>query len=195
MSITPNTDLVQSVVMAVVTAWHDVHGYAVSPRAVKGRNRRAEIRACRQLSQYILRMHYGWTLGSIGTAFGMNHATVIHSCNAVKSGLETGSKDVAPLTPAMSYLEELEKEADTDRPGEDNLFELYMMGREREKRQKATIKSLRGLLMKAERHIAELEEKVEALEDDGQYIKPLNWSEDEKRRLKEVRDMGLTEVR
>ena len=195
MSITPNTDLVQSVVMAVVTAWHDVHGYAVSPRAVKGRNRRAEIRACRQLAQYILRIHYGWTLGSIGTAFGMNHATVIHSCNAVKSGIETGSKDVAPLTPAMSYLEELEKQADTDRPGEDNLFELYMMGRDREKRLKGTIKTLRGLLMKAERYIADLEDKVEALEDGGEYVKPMNWSEDEKRRLKEVRDMGLTEAR
>ena len=61
--------------------------FGVSAADIKSNKRQAEINLARQISMYVIKEVTTLTLQDIGTIFGKNHSTVLHSINQVKSKL------------------------------------------------------------------------------------------------------------
>ena len=61
--------------------------FGVSASDIKSNKRQADINLARQISMYVIKEVTTLTLQDIGTIYGKNHSTVLHSINQVKSKL------------------------------------------------------------------------------------------------------------
>ena len=176
------------VIHAVTLAWQRVNSQKVTFSDVMGGSRQRAIVSCRQLCMYILRKHYEWSLMGIGEAFGMNHATVIHACKAVITSIEMNHSDAVVLSQALSALNAI-RDGNLP-PIEDlSLSDLYEREKAKCNRQLIEVAALRSQLKDANRKLKDMEALLSKFED-KEYVRPMNWTADERRRLKEWRRDG-----
>lgn len=181
------------VIHSVTLAWQRVNNQKVTFSEVMDKSRQRAIVSCRQLCMYILRKHYEWSLMGIGEAFGMDHATVIHACKAVRTSIEMNHSDAVVLSQALSALSAIRE--GNMAPIEDvTLADLYEREKARCNRQLIEVASLRSQLKDANRKLKEMEERIGKFEQ-REYVRPMNWTKKEREDLKVIRSRGLTGTR
>ena len=191
------------VIDAVTTVWNRRFEDCVSPAMVKSRTRLINVATCRQICIYILRKNTKRTTTSIGKIFGRDHSTVVYTWGVIQGRVDRREIEATIIHEALQLLNHNDEEAQDDAGDEDiNILEMYHKERRRSDALEVELLVLRGknkhmknTIARQRMELAKLQDKLYRLQDDADYVKPMNWTADEKRRLKEVRGMGLTEVR
>lgn len=199
---TMNTELRDSVIAAVCNAFREVTERQVTGDDVLGRVRTKDIAVCRRLCMMIYRRHYLKSVEESGMQFNRNHATVTYSD-------KTGLWDIRfDPTTAQTYAMAMDtlglkvphwiKVCDYKKP-KDKVFtslkEANKFKRVNRKINGRIIFVRDGVCWNVTSGWAK-RRAVESLQvDDGEYVKPMEWTAEERRKLKELRDLGLTEVR
>ncbi len=186
----------ERVIDAVLAAWNRRFDDCVTPAMVKSRTRLMNVAACRHICIYIMRKMTQRTIISIGQVFGRDHSTVVHSCSVIQSRVDRGDIEASIIHEAMMLLkdeadpmrnEQVETEAamgvvqlyHKERRRADAL-EVALMGmRSKNNDLRSTISSLRAELV-----------KLRQLRDESEYIKPMNWTKEERKNLKRWREDG-----
>ena len=90
---------------------------ALSINEIINGGRKREIVVARQIAMYLIRLHCGHTLKSIGEMFNLHHASVIHSIRSVTDGLLVN--DQVTCDTLRKVNEQMNATADAEKIGED----------------------------------------------------------------------------
>ena len=189
----------ERVIDAVTTVWNKRFEDCVTPEMVKSRTRLMNVSACRQICIYIMRKMTQRTTISVGKIFNRDHSTVIHSYNVIQDRVNRGEIEASIVHEAMMLIKDVDDPMQDDTSdAEMGVVQLYHKERRRADALEVALMGLRSknteLRAKIDRMRKELVD-LRKFRDYGEYVKPMNWTADERRRLKEVRELGLTEVR
>lgn len=170
MEISKLVGIADEVVNAVSKATHD-NGLWVTPEAIHGKERLSESVIARHCCFFILRHHYGLSVELIGAAVGKrNHATVVYA------------NKVFPIRAKSELLSNAIYRGACEILGLPPRFEEVV---EHRKAKKISDVWTRG----GKKAVVVFEEEDNDDKDAG-YIVPLNYSEEEKRTLKEIERSG-----
>lgn len=190
------------IVRAVCDAYLTATQEQVTPEEVLSKARTKGVAVCRRISILIYRRHFERPVVETARMFGRDHATVSY-CD------KTGLWDIRyePVTAhtyvlAMKHIgldvPEWMQVCDYEKPRYKIFARLKDAARYKRHHRKVHERVLfvkNGVCYNVTDGWAKRKTVDIVNHEDGEYFKPMEWTDDEKRRLKEVRDLGLTETR
>ena len=84
-------------IISVTATYFNVGNYFM-PDTIKRRNRKREIVVARQISMLLIRKNTQLSLKSIGSIFGKDHTTVIHSIKTITDQSEVNEETLRDIT-------------------------------------------------------------------------------------------------